>query len=352
MKRSIILYLIAAALIILAVAKIVKDKKKSQAISHVAAVAPVIPAEGYIVRDTLVSYSVNTIGTLVANESVSVQSEISQRLVSIHFAEGTFVQKGTLLFKLDDALLQAELGKLRIREELALLNEKRNKALLEKGGISQQIYDEQLNELKTVQAEMAYIQVGIDKTEVRAPFPGRIGIRYVSPGAYVSPKDVLAVLEDVSRIKLDFTVPERYALSIKQGQTVDFTLPGSSEAYQAAIWAIQPGIDVQTRNIQVRALTGNPEGIFIPGYSVKVHIDLTEPGKELYIPTQCLIPTLKGYNVCTLRQGKAAMFPVLTGNRNEESVHILEGVSQGDTVIMTNLLRIRQGDKVNLVKTY
>jgi membrane fusion protein (multidrug efflux system) len=351
MKRSIILYILAAVLIVFATLKIIKNKQKSQSALPVAA-TQVIAADVYIARDTAVNYEVNSVGSLLANESVQIQSEVSQRLVSIHFREGSSVVKGALLFKLDDATLRADLNKLQIQEELAVQNESRDRVLLEKGGISQQIYDETLNRLKTLRAEIARIQVDIDKTEIRAPFSGRIGLRNVSEGAYIRPSDILTSLDDVSRIKLDFTVPERYAGSIIKGQTVTFTLSGSPDLFSASIDAIEPSVDASTRNLKIRALTDNREGMLIPGLSAKVFLDFPEATASVFIPTQCLIPVLKGYQVYLCREGIVKSVQVKTGIRNRESVQILEGLTPGDTLIMTNLLRLKPGVRVDIVNIY
>ncbi|MDD5507804.1 MAG: efflux RND transporter periplasmic adaptor subunit [Bacteroidales bacterium] len=351
MKRSIILYLLAAALIAFAVVKIVRNKRQSQSIASVATVQA-IGADAYIARDTLVSYQISSVGSLLANEHVLIQSEVSQRLVAIHFQEGTYVARGSLLFKLDDATLKADLNRLSIQEELAVQNESRDHVLLEKGGISQQAYDETLNRLKTLRAEIARVQVDIDKTEIRVPFSGRIGLRNVSEGAYVKPTDILTTLEDVSQIKLDFTVPERYAGSISKGQTVTFTLSGSPVIYQATVEALEPSVDASTRNLKIRALAGNKEGKLMPGLSAIVFLDFQETSTSIFIPSQCLIPVLKGYQVFMQKDGYVQALPVKTGIRNNESVQILEGLSAGDTVVMTNLLRLRPGARVQIVNTY
>ncbi|HNS18077.1 MAG TPA: efflux RND transporter periplasmic adaptor subunit [Bacteroidales bacterium] len=351
MKRSIILYVLAAALIAFAAFKIVRNRQKSQSTAPVAA-AQTLGADVYIARDTMVTYQVNSVGSLLANEHVQIQSEVSQRLVAIHFREGTFVPKGSLLFKLDDATLKAEMNKLRIQEGLAVQNESRDRVLLEKGGISQQIYDETLNKLMTLQAEIARIQVDIDKTEIRAPFAGRIGLRNVSEGAYVKPSDILTTLEDVSKIKLDFTVPERYAGSISTRQSVTFTISGSPVLYSAVIDAMEPSVDASTRNLKIRAVADNKEGKLIPGLSAKVFLDFREATPGMFIPSQCLIPVLKGYQVYAISQGLVKTIPVKAGIRTKESVQVLEGLSSGDTVVMTNLMRLRPGMKVQIVNSY
>jgi membrane fusion protein (multidrug efflux system) len=349
MKKSIILYILAGIIIIFSVIKIVKRKEQSRAMMTVTTM-PVIPAEGYLVHDTVVTYDINTIGSLRANEAVDIESEISKRLVSIQFTEGTYVKQNDILFKLDDADLQAKLAKLLVEEKLAKDNEQRSKALLESGGLSQQEYDETLNALETLEAEINIVQVDLDKTEIRAPFAGKVGMRYVSEGAYITPSKVLTRLEDTHRIRLDFAVPERYAGSIKDQQEVTFTIPGNPRLFKAIIAAIQPGIDPDTRDLQVMAYASNDEGLLIPGTSAKVSLTFTEAQEGIFVPSQCLIPSLKGYDVYAVRQGKAVMTWVKTGIRTNDMVQILEGTEAGDTLLVTNLLRVKQGSPVQIVK--
>jgi membrane fusion protein (multidrug efflux system) len=349
MKKSIILYILAGLLIAFAIYKIIKNKKESQSMTT-KPVAVVLPAEGHIVRDTSVNYELNTVGTIRAFETVDIGSEISKRLVSINFEEGSTVSEGTLLFKLDDADLKAQLEKLTIQEELAQQNEERSKALLAKGGISQQTYDEELNTLKTLRAEIQIIHVDLDKTEIRAPFSGKIGLRNVSEGAYITPGLVLTTLQDIHKVKVDFSVPERYAGSIREGQKVTFTIPGSPRFFDATILAIQPNVDVTTRNLQIRAVAENTERLLFPGSSVKVFLNFGESGKTLFIPSQCLMPSLKGYSVFVVKNKIAQLNTVKTGIRTKECVQITEGISMGDTLVMTNLLRIRPGFKVKIIK--
>ncbi len=309
---------------------------------------PVFPAEGYIVRDTLVNYEINTIGTLRANEHINIESEISKRLVSVNFDEGTYVKKGTLLFKLDDADLKAQLRKLKLQEELAVQNELRNKALLEQGGISQHVYDDIYNHLQTIRADIQLLNVELDKTEIKAPFAGILGLRYVSEGAYLTPNKVLTTLQDISSIKIDFSVPERYANSIKKGKEITFTIPSNSRIFSAEIEAIQPNINENTRNVEIMAVAGNSEDLLFPGSSAKIALDFTESDSSIFIPSQCLIPSLKGFSVYKLKNGKARMDQVKTGIRTKECVQLLEGVELGDTIVMTNLLRIKTGSKVKI----
>ena len=349
MKRSVILYLLAAIIIGASIVKIFKDRRKKSAIQAPSSV-PVFPAEGYLVRDTLVNYELNTIGTIRANESVDIVSEISKRLISINFREGTFLNKGTLLFKLDDADLKARLEKLTIMEELAHQNEQRNKTLLDKGGISQEIYDRVLNHLKTIQADIHLINVDLDKTEIKAPFSGKIGLRYASEGAFVTPDMILTTLQDVCMVRIDFSVPERYANSIKPNTRIDFTIPANPQEFSATIKAVQPNIDIGTRNIRIMAMADNKNGMLFPGSSIKVSLEFEESEPSVFVPSQCLIPSLQGYNVYKVINGKARMNQVTTGRRTNESVQLLDGVETGDTLVMTNILRIRPGSMVKINK--
>ena len=183
----------------------------------------VLRAEAYVVAPTPVRETVRTIGTLAANESVSVVSELSRRLVAVHVAEGTEVEAGTLLFKLDDADLQAQLAELEARRRMAERTEGRQEALLayDRKALSQQAFDQAQADLQAVEAQMAALRVTLAKTEIRAPFHARVGLRRVSEGAWITPETPLITLQDTSRIKIDFTLPERYAGAIGIGQHRD-----------------------------------------------------------------------------------------------------------------------------------
>jgi len=348
MKRSIILYVIAILIIGASAYKLIRKKQKEH--TKTTQVAPVFPAEGYIVKDTVTTYELQTIGSIRALESVDIVSEISKRLIKINFNEGTFINKGTMLFKLDDAELNARLEKLLIMESLALQNEQRNKALLDKGGISQNIYDEILNKLKTIQADIHLIKVELDKTEIKAPFSGTIGLRNVSEGAFITPDMILTTLKDDRKVRIDFSIPERYANSIKPGLDISFTLPANPDTLYATIVASEPNIDVSTRNLHIMAMAENNDGMIIPGSSVKVFLNFKENERSIFVPTQCLVPSLKGYNVYIVSNGIAKLKEVTIGMRTNSSVQLLEGTKQGDTLLATNLLRIRPGSMVGITK--
>jgi len=349
MKRKLIFFGILALVVLLILLRIFSGstKKTSQLASPA---KTVVPVEVIIAKDTSLVYRISTIGSLRANESVAIVSEISKKVTGVFLKEGCLVAKGQVLFKLDDSELLARINKLTIEEKLAATNESREKAQLSKGGISQEQYDNTANHLNTIRAEIEILKVDLSKTEIRAPFTGKIGLRNVSEGAWVTPNLVLANLQDVSRIKVDFSVPERYVSDLRQGSLIHFTTDYSSKPTLAVIDAVEPDVEKPTRTIPVRAICDNKDGSLVPGASVKVDIDLKAIVKKLFIPTAALIPTVKGYDVYLMRSGKAELQQVTTGMRNLQSVEITAGLSLNDTVVVTNLLRIKPDSPLKLVK--
>jgi len=351
MKRTLIFSGILLFLIILILVKVFFDKGKMK--PEVASDAnPAIPVEALVISDTSVQFRCSTIGTIRANESVEIVSEINRKVVSITMKEGSYVTKNQLLFVLDDADIVARIHKLTIEANLAEANETREKALLSKGGISQEKYDEVFNRLSALKAEIEVLKVDLAKTEIRAPFSGKIGLRNVSEGTLVHPNTVLACLQDVSRVKIDFAVPERYANDLRLGARVEFTTDYSAEQFIARIEAIEPAIDLHTRTIGLRAISDNKSEKLVPGASVKVDLHINNLIKSIFIPTSALIPSIKGYSVFINKSGEAKSLTVKTGLRNRESVQITEGLSLGDTLIATNLLRMKQGARLKIIKLH
>jgi len=349
MKRIVTIAAIIIVIILLILYKLHLDEidiiapKKST-------IAVEIKAEAFLVRDTTVEYQVVTVGSIRANESVQIVSEINKKVIGIYLNEGSFVKQNQLLIKLDDADLLAKQQELKAQEELAVLTEQREKQRLIKGGISQQHYDEVVNRLKVIQAELQSVEVDLSKTNIRAPFSGKIGLRNVSPGAFVSPHILLANLQDLSMVKIDFAIPERYSNTVKVNQTIFFTLDYSPEVYEARVLAFEPSIDDKTRTLLVRAIADNSKNQFVAGTSVKVNLNLKEINQSIFIPTESLIPSQKGYRVYLLRNGLATFADVKTGIRTKSSVQILEGLNKGDTIITTNILRIKPNTAINVIK--
>ena len=300
-----------------------------------------------------ISNTVEANGTVVANESVELRPEVSGRLTYLNVPEGKQVAQGTVLARINSADLLAQVQKSRVQLELAEKTEQRLKQLLDVQGINQADYDAVVNQVNSLKADIAYTQTLIDKTVIRAPFSGTIGLRQVSPGAYVSSATVIATIQQLGKAKIDFTLPEEYSDLIKVGGTVEVEIDQSKDTTQkATIIAIEPQANTQTRNIMVRSLLdkGTPN----PGAFVKVYVGSTgNDKKSIMVPTNTIIPDDRNSQLIVVKKGKANFVNVQTGLRSANNVEITKGVNVGDTIVVTGVLFARPNAplKIRSVKT-
>jgi membrane fusion protein (multidrug efflux system) len=288
-------------------------------------------------------------GSLLADEGVELQAETNGKVVAILFREGAVVRKGDLLVKLNDEDLSATRARAQYRKELASLRERRVAQLLKQGVARQEEYDTALNEVNVQGAEIALVEAQIRKTEIRAPFEGVVGLRYVSEGSYVNAATRIATLQRLDRMKLDFSLPEKYAARLRVGSAVAFTVAGSDRRYQARIYALDPRIDAATRTVTIRAVADNAQGRLLPGAFASVRVTLDSLSNALLVPTVALIPGLSETSVFVIRDGKAERRTVEAGTRTENSVHVLAGLQAGDTVITSGLQQLRPGQDVVVI---
>ncbi|GAB3931664.1 efflux RND transporter periplasmic adaptor subunit [Larkinella terrae] len=302
-----------------------------------------ILADAFVVKPETIADELQTTGTIAANQEVDLVSEVARKLTRIYAREGSYVTQGTLLFKLDDADLVAKKKKIALQEKLAKLDEKRFRELLATESVNQQEYDQIATNLNVLQAELAMVDVDLGKTEIRAPFSGKLGLNKVDVGAYVTPSTVLTSLDDVSQVEVSFTIPEKYASAVRIGQIIQFTTENSNQPFRGKVLATEPKTDLNTRSLLVKAISENRSGKLIPGSSAKIAFTLRTTNDGILIPTQALIPNAKGYSLFALKNGKAEQRELKTGSRTKGTVQILSGLSQGDTVLTTNLLRLEPG---------
>jgi membrane fusion protein (multidrug efflux system) len=288
-------------------------------------------------------------GTILANQQVKIVSELTRKVVKVNIKEGSKVKQGALLFRLDDADLQAQLERLNQQEKLALLNEQRLKDLLAHDAIAQQDYDEVSTNLKVIRAQVRELQVTIDKTRITAPFDGQIGMINTHVGAVVSVNTVLTDIEDNSVVKIEFSVPEKYTNVIHAGSLHSFTTPSSEGSFKTTVIAKAASLSTDTRTLLVRGLTPNPQGKLLAGLSARITLSLSSSPDALAVASQALIPSPGGYAVFVARNNKAVALPVKIGQRSTGSVEILTGLNPGDTVITSNLLRLSPGTVVSFV---
>ncbi len=302
-----------------------------------------LPVKVHILKEQSLENRVLTSGSIIANEEVQLMSEVGGKIVKIFFREGSIVKEGDMLVKINDSELQAQLTREKFRLKLLQENEFRQKKLLEKEAISQADYDVSLNELNVIKAETELINAQIAKTEIRAPFNGVIGLKYVSEGSYVTPSTVIASLQNINPIKIDFSIPEKYASLVKRGDNVNFKVTGDEKTYTGKIYAIEPKIDPISRTLKIRGIYNNTGNNIFPGSFADVELVLKEIDDAIMIPTHALVPELKGQKVFLYKNGKAFSQSVETGIRNQETVQITSGLSNKDTLITTGILQLRGG---------
>ncbi|MBK9098741.1 MAG: efflux RND transporter periplasmic adaptor subunit [bacterium] len=309
-----------------------------------------IPVTAHIVAYEKLSNIVYTTGTILANEEVELRSETSGKIVSILFKEGAYVKQGDLLVKINDAELQAQLRKAESKVKLVEDREARQRQLAQNQMISQEDYESTLNDLQASKAEYDLIKAQIDKTEIRAPFNGVIGLREVSEGSFVTTSTVIARLQNLSNLKVDFSIPQKYASQVKIGDELGFKLSGNDFLYKAKIYATEPKIDPSTRTLRLRAIcTTNYKDLF-PGAFANVELNLKENDEAIIIPSVSVVPELKGQLVYLYKSGIATPQKVDIGLREDKSVQITSGLTEGDTVITSGILQIRPGAPVKVTE--
>lgn len=311
-----------------------------------AAATPRLPVTVHTVRAEPLVEQLATTGTLRANEQIELTSEIAGQVAAVRFREGSEVAAGEVLVELDGRELLAERDRASYRVELARRRETRQRQLLDDGLISDQDYDFARTELNVLEAELALVEARLRKTAIRAPFGGVVGLRFVSPGAYVSPQTRIASLQDLDPMKVDFTVPERYAGRIRAGQRVELSVAGLEERFRAEVYAVEPAVEAATRSLVVRARLPNPGRRLRPGAFANVAVVVTEVAEALSIPSIAVIPELGGKKVFVVEDGVAVARPVATGIRTDVAVEVTSGLAAGDRVIVGGLERVKAGDAV------
>lgn len=312
--------------------------------------APPMRVDVYVAKPQLFQEKIEVPGTIVANEVAEIHPEVSGRIVQLNIAEGKYVGKGTVLAKLYDGDLRAQLNKLQIQLALAEKTEERQAQLLKIQGISQQDYDISLLQVNSLKADIGILQTSISKTVVRAPFSGKLGLKNISPGAYVSPATVIAVINQTDVLKLDFTIPEKYIDKVKIGQLVTFTFEGSKKELGAKVNATESNVTENTRSLTVRASVIGQDNGLLPGSFAKVQVSFDPDPEALLIPTQAVLPQARGKKVILYKSGTAIFADVTTGIRDSSMVQITDGLKAGDTVVVTGLLSVRPEAKIQIGK--
>ena len=296
---------------------------------------------GLVVQTSTFDNNLSLSGSIEANEQIEIHSEVSGIVEGIYFTEGSYVNKGQVLFKVNDIELRAQLKQAQTKEGLAGENERRAKLLLQKEAISQEEFDVANADYASMKAQSQLIKAQIAKTSVKAPFSGKIGLRSISPGTYITPTVLVAKLVNTGKLKITFSIPEKYASQVKSGSTIDFSVSGSDKIYTAKIYAIEPEVEVATRTLKVRAIADNIDGKLFPGTFADVKLPLNIIKDAIVIPSEAIVPVQDGKKVYIANMGKAKEVMVEATTRTDASILILSGLKAGDTLITSGVMSLK-----------
>lgn len=308
----------------------------------------VLNAEGVVAKRQIFLNDYTTTGTLIPNEEVNVMPEISGRITSISFTEGSPVKQGQVLATLYSDDLKAQIRKLRAQRELQVKIRDRQSELLNVGGISKQDFETTTTQIEAIDADIAYSEAQLRKMSIIAPFSGRAGIRNVSPGAVVSTSTIITTLQQVATLKMDFNVPEQYRDELEHGKKVSFTVTGRLDTFQADIMAFEPTASAATRTLKVRARVDNAKGALVAGAFTHIIVPFGKNNNAILVPSQSVIPTNRNKVIAVVRDGKAEMVPVVIGARTADKVEIVDGLHEGDTLLTTGIMQVKPGMQVKV----
>jgi membrane fusion protein (multidrug efflux system) len=286
-------------------------------------------------------------GTLLAEKSVDIKSELRGKIERIAFTDGQQVKAGDLIVTIESGELGAELASVREQLDLAETNADRLQALFERGSVTASERDDAVSQREVLKAEERRLAVRLAKTRIEAPFDGTLGLRAVSPGDLIEADTMITTLQTLTNLQVDFSVPERFRNEVEPGTTLSLTVAGQPRPFQAAVRAISPRVDVNTRTLTVRADVSNPERRLLPGNYARVEL-VTRNDAALVVPSVAVLQSLESVSVYTVENGVAKRREVRTGNRTDAVVEILGGLAPGDEVITSGIQAVRDGPAVSV----
>jgi membrane fusion protein (multidrug efflux system) len=311
-----------------------------------------LPVKAERVKIADVQSDVTAVGTLLAADSVVIRPEIAGRVVGLHFQEGQAVAKGAKLVTLDPAEYRAQLAGTAADARTETMRYERAKELLEKNFISKEALDVAQGNMERALAKRQQDEVLLSKTTILAPFSGIVGLRQVSPGAYVRAGDDIVRLENVSAVKLDFRVPEAYLSKLKPSQEVTIKTDAfPNDSFKGRIFALEPGVDEKTRTVLARALVPNPQNKLRAGMFARVNVLLETRAHSILVPEQAIWPQGRDAFVYRVVDGKAMLTKIELGVRRPGEVEVVKGLSAEDMVVTDGQMKLKDGAPVTVMPT-
>lgn len=286
-------------------------------------------------------------GTLIADSSIDIKSELRGKIEKIAFTDGQKVEEGELIVSIESGELAAELSSVREQLALAETNAERLKNLFASGSVTASERDDAVSRREVLKAEERRLAVRLEKTQLLAPFAGTLGLREVSLGDLIEADTLITTLQTVEDLKVDFSVPERYQALLETGLPVSLWVTGYDQPFSASVRAISPRVDINTRTIMVRADVANGERKLLPGNYARVEL-ISRDDAALLVPSVAVLQSLEAVSVFTVRDGVAVRTEVKTGVRSASQVQILQGLEIGDEVITSGIQSVRDGQRVDV----
>lgn len=308
----------------------------------------VVAVDAVVVEPQPLEETLRASGTIRALKEIELTAEVSGIVTDLRIEEGSSVSADELLVKLNDNDLQAELRGVEYQLEVMTQAADRQERLVEEGGTTREAHDRTLIQVNELLAERENLKAQIERTEVRAPFDGLVGLSAVHMGSYITPSARIATLQDISSARLDFAIPERHASRVVPGSEIRFTIQGSDSVFTGLVSAVEPRIDSQTRTLQVRATSDNEAGLLKPGSFARIALVVSTTEDALLVPSIAILPGLEGSRVFVIRDSRVIERTVRTGTRTADEVEITDGLEPGDTVIINGLHRLDDGAAVEL----
>lgn len=309
-----------------------------------------IAVEVATARAATTTTDIRAIGGLQSDELVQISSEIAGRVAEFNFTEGAEVGAGDVLIKLDDALARAELADAQARYDLAAANNERATRLSRTGNVTEKAIDEATASFGIARAALELQRVRLAKHTIKAPFPGRVGLRNVSPGAFVAIGTPIVNLEKIDNVKVDFKLPELFLPAVDAGQTVEITIDAlPRQRFTGKIYAIDPQVDVNGRALQLRARIPNADFVLRPGLFARIVVKGKQSREVVLAPESAIVPRGGETFVYTIENGRAIEAKVKLGERRGAEVEILDGLVSGTQIVTAGQLKLRNDVPIEIV---
>lgn len=299
----------------------------------------VVEVLAVVQRDIAETLSVT--GEFRSVESVEIRPEVSGRIMQINFKDGQPVSAGDLLIALDDRLVRAELAQAQAEADLAASNFRRAQDLFGRQFISSRGLDEAKANAEIAAAKRDLAQARLARTELRAPFDGRMGLRRHSVGDYVKDGELLAILEDNRRMHFDFRVPERFADMVRVGQKLQVQTDQADRSMPAQVAAVDVRVDQDGRFLQLRTVVDNANLQLKTGMFGRARLNLYDRPAALLVSEEALVGDREGFFVWRVKEGRVEQARIKTGIRLQREVEVRSGLDLGDMVVVAGQLKIR-----------